>query len=82
MKRTTWLLLAFVLTACGCLNLPFTHEEPPKKETRPKEPAAPPPPVVTPEEVTEANAEAKAKALKAELDYDGGQSATSAMGEK
>jgi hypothetical protein len=69
MKRTGWFLLAVTLTGPGCLSALPHHEESIAKPPPVQVVAPPPPPVVTPDEVTEANAYEKAKALRAEEDY-------------
>jgi hypothetical protein len=78
MKRA-WCLLTLVLTAsAGCLETPVvrreTKIEPPPKlvEQKPAQPPArpPAPAAVTADQVTEANALAKAKALEEELTRD------------
>jgi hypothetical protein len=64
------LLLALALAGPGCIN-PMTHVNEEASKVAPVQipPAPPPPPIVTPDEVTQANAVEKARALQQELEF-------------
>jgi hypothetical protein len=64
------LLLALALAGPGCIN-PMTHLDQDARKMAPVQipPAPPPPPIVTPDEVTQANAAEKARALQQELEF-------------
>jgi hypothetical protein len=66
MKRVACLLLLTALTGTGCIALPGWKDTAP---TAPQGPL-PPPPAVLPDEVNDANAHDKARALLAEIDHD------------
>lgn len=63
-------MLALALVGLGCIN-PMAHlDEQANKMPPIRVPAPPPPPpIVTPDEVTQANAVEKARALQQELDF-------------
>jgi hypothetical protein len=64
------LLLALALAGPGCINpMPHVNEEAQKIAPVQIPPAPPPPPIVTPDEVNQANAVEKARALQQELDF-------------
>jgi hypothetical protein len=70
MTRKRCFLLALALAGPGCLG-PMTHldEEAHKMPAPVPVVMTPAPPIVTPDEVTDANAGEKARALAQELDY-------------
>jgi hypothetical protein len=63
-------LLALALAGPGCIN-PMTHVNEEARKMTPVQlpPAPPPPPIVTPDEVTQANAAEKARALRQEIEF-------------
>ena len=71
MTRKGCLMLVLALAGPGCIN-PMPHVnnvEASKIAPVQIPPAPPPPPIVTPDEVTQANAVEKARALQQELDF-------------